>query len=325
LEGKILRRLNLILLTVAVIFFFLILNELGWAKLWDHLRQVGWYWPVLLLPYGLVNWLEAVSWKYILIDLPEKTSLSRLFWLRLGGEALNQLTPTASLGGEPFKAARLRADGVPIDQAAASVVIHKGILVCSLVLYIILGLALAPQYLPAALAHLKFLSLGALGLAAAAGAFVFLQHRGSFSSQGVAFLNRRGWCPKFLQEREGFFANLDASLSSFYREYPGRAALAFSLFFLSWLLHAVEVYLMFWLMGHPISWGLALCLDSLAMLFTALGFFIPAAAGVQEGGNLLLALGFNLGLTLGATFSILRRLREAFWLSLGLLVVWKEK
>ena len=325
MEGYLLRRLNLILLTIAVIFFFWILNEVGWDKLGQHLRQVGWYWPLLLLPYGLVNWLEAVSWKYILIDLPEKTSLARLFWLRLVGEALNQLTPTASLGGEPFKAARLRADGVPIDQAAASVVIHKGILVCSLVLYIIIGLALAPLYLPAALAHLQYLSLGALGLAAAGGAFVFLQHRGSFSSQGVAFLNRRGWCPKFLQDREGFFANLDSSLSSFYREYPRRAALAFSLFFLSWLLHAVEVYLMFWLVGHPISWGLALCLDSLAMLFTALGFFIPAAAGVQEGGNLLLALGFNLGLTLGATFSILRRLREAFWLSLGLLVVWKEK
>jgi uncharacterized protein (TIRG00374 family) len=320
-----LRRFNLILLAIAVIFFFWILNEVGWDKLGQHLRQVGWYWPVLLLPYGLVNWLEAVSWKYILVDLPEKDSLARLFWLRLGGEALNQLTPTASLGGEPFKAARLRADGVPVDQATASVVIHKGILVCSLVLYVILGLALAPLYLPAAVAHFQYLSLAALGLGAAGVAFVFLQRRGSSCSQGVAFLNRRGWCPKFLQEKEGFFANLDSSLSSFYREYPGRAALAFSLFFLSWVLHAVEVYLMFWLMGHPISWGLALCLDSLAMLFTALGFFIPAAAGVQEGGNLLLAMGFNLGLTLGATFSILRRLREAFWLSLGLLVVWREK
>ena len=319
------RRLNLILLGIALIFFVWILNEVGWAKLGQHLRQVGWYWPVLLLPYGLVNLLEAVSWKYILIDLPAKTSLARLFWLRLGGEALNQLTPTASLGGEPFKAARLRADGVPLGQATASVVIHKGILVMSLVLYIILGLALAPQYLPAALAHLKFLSLGALGLAAAGGTFVFLQHRGSSFSQGVGFLDRRGWLPQFLQDKEGFFANLDSSLASFYRENPGRAALAFILFFLSWVLHAVEVYLMFWLMGHPISWGLALCLDSLAMLFTALGFFIPAAAGVQEGGNLLLSLGFNLGLTLGASFSILRRLREAFWLSLGLVVVWREK
>lgn len=319
------RRFNLILLAIAVGFFFWVLNEVGWANVGHYLRQVGWYWPLLLLPYGLVNLLEAVSWKYMIIDLPPTISLSRLFWLRLGGEALNQLTPTASLGGEPFKADRLRTGGVPLDQATASLVIHKGILVLSLVLYIILGLALAPHYLPAALSHLGFLCLGALGLALAAAAFVLLQRRGAFSSQGVHFLQRRGWCPRFLREKEDFFARLDDSLSSFYRQYPIRAALAFVLFFLSWVLHAVEAYLIFWLVGHPISGGLALCLDSLAMLFSAMGFFIPAAAGVQEGGNLLLAMGFNLGLTLGATFSILRRLREAFWLSLGLLVVWREK
>ena len=319
------RRFNLILLAIAVGFFFWVLNEVGWANVGHYLRQVGWYWPLLLLPYGLVNLLEAVSWKYIIIDLPPTISLSRLFWLRLGGEALNQLTPTASLGGEPFKADRLWAAGVPPDQATASVVIHKGILVLSLVLYIIVGLALAPRYLPAALSHLGILSLCTLGLAVGGATFVFLQRRGASCSQGVRFLHRWGWCPRFLQEKEDFFARLDDSLSSFYRKYPGRAVLAFVLFFLSWLLHAAEVYLIFWLVGHPISWGLALCLDSLAMLFSALGFFIPAAAGVQEGGNLLLALGFNLGLTLGATFSILRRLREAFWLSLGLLVVWRER
>ena len=91
------------------------------------------------------------------------------------------------------------------------------------------------------------------------------------------------------------------------------------------MLHSVEVYLMFWLLGNPISWGMAVCLDALAMLFTALGFFIPAAMGVQEGGNILLALGFKLGFDLGAAFSILRRIREAFWLCLGLVVVWREK
>ena len=104
-----------------------------------------------------------------------------------------------------------------------------------------------------------------------------------------------------------------------------RAVCSFFLFFFSWLLHSVEVFIIFWLLGHPISWGLAVCMDSLAMLFTALGFFIPAAMGVQEGGNILLAVGFDLGFDLGAAFSILRRIREAFWLSLGLIVVWREK
>jgi glycosyltransferase 2 family protein len=319
-----LRLVNLILLLIASVFFVWILNEVGWDTLGHYLWKVGWNWPLLLLPYGLVNWLEAWSWQYILVDTPVKTTVSRLFWLRLGGEALNQLTPTASLGGEPFKAARLQADGVPLETASASVVIMKGILVLSLVLYIFVGLALAPVYLPEAAKHMLFLCLAALGLAGAGIIFVIVQRRDPFGNS-FRFLDRRGWLPHFLKDQEGFLADLDTAMSHFYRQYPSRAVLSFFLFFLSWLLHAVEVYLIFWLLGHPISCGMAVCLDALAMLFTALGFFIPAAMGVQEGGNILLALGFKLGFDLGAAFSILRRLREAFWLSLGLVVVWREK
>jgi glycosyltransferase 2 family protein len=318
------RIINLVLLSIAAIFFIWILNEVGWDVLGHYLLQVGWYWPLLLLPYGVVNWLEAWSWKYILVDPPARITVARLFWLRLGGESLNQLTPTASLGGEPFKASRLQAEGVPLEEASASVVIVKGILVLSLVLYIFTGLALAPVYLPQVAKHMLFLCLAAAILAAGGIIFVVVQRRDPCGNS-FRFLSRRGWLPGFLRDQECFLENLDTAMSRFYRQYPSRALLAFSLFFLSWLLHAVEVYLMFWLLGHPISWGLAVCLDSLAMLFTALGFFIPAAMGVQEGGNILLALGFNLGFTLGAAFSILRRIREAFWLSLGLVVVWREK
>ncbi len=43
---------------------------------------------MLLLPYGLVNLLEAISWKYLLLSRDQIPSLHRLFWLRLGGEAV---------------------------------------------------------------------------------------------------------------------------------------------------------------------------------------------------------------------------------------------
>jgi uncharacterized protein (TIRG00374 family) len=183
---------------------------------------------------------------------------------------------------------------------------------------------MAPWFLPEALAHLKPLSLGALALAAGGITFVALQRQNPCGS-GIRVLDRLGWCPGIVKKKESFLNELDASLSRYYREYPRRAVLAFVLFFLSWALHAAEVYLMFWLLGHPISPALAICLDALAMLFTALGFFIPASAGVQEGGNILLALGFDLGVALGVAFSVLRRLREAFWMGLGLVVVWRER
>lgn len=318
------RRLNLILLAIATVFLVWMLNEVGWAKLGRHILQVGYYWPLLLLPYGLVNYLGALSWKYLLLTRETIPSIRRLFFLRLGGEALNQLTPTASMGGEPFKVARLQAAGVPWEEAAASVVIQKGILVMSLVCYIFLALALVPFILPESASHLGLLCLGALVLGGAGLAFVILQSRGP-CAWGINLLKKWGLCPAMLQAKEKELVDLDACLAGFYRQYPGRGLLAFFLFFLSWLLHGVEVYLIFWLLGNPISWGLALCLDALAMLFAGLGFMIPAAIGVQEGGNILLSLGFSLGAALGAAFSILRRLREAFWLSLGLLVAAREK
>jgi len=318
------RKINLILLGLALVFLVWMLHEVGWGTIYQHLLTVGWWWPVLLLPYGLVNWLEAISWDYLLPNPASRPPLALLFRLRLGGEALNTLTPTAGLGGEPFKAARLAASGVPWEEATASVVIHKGIKVFSLVLYVFLGLALAPFLLPVATSLLGLLGLGALLLGGGALAFIFLQGRGP-CGMGLRLLERVGLCPQRLKDKQGELESLDARMAAFYREHPGRGLLSLALFLLAWVMHGVEVYLIFWLLGHPISWALALCLDALAMLFTALGFFIPAALGVQDGGNILLALGFHLGATLGAAFSILRRLREAFWMGIGLLLAAREK
>jgi len=309
---------------LALVFLVWMLHKVGWQTIWQHLLRVGWWWPVLLLPYGVVTWLEAVSWDYLLLSSTHRPSLARLYRLRLSGEALNTMTPTAGLGGEPFKASRLAALGLPWEEATASVVIHKGVAILSLVLYIFLGLGLVPFLLPLDGSLVMFLGLGAFLLAGGALLFVLVQGRGP-CMWSLRLLERIGLCPRRLKDKEEELQSLDAAMASFYREHPGRGLLSLALFLLAWMTHAVEVYLIFWLLGHPISWGVAVCLDALAMLFTAMGFFIPASLGVQDGGNVLLALGFHLGATLGAAFSILRRLREAFWMGLGLLLAFQEK
>jgi glycosyltransferase 2 family protein len=318
------RWLTLILLAVATVFLFWMLDEIGWSNIGRQFLQIGYYWPLVLVPYGLLNILVTLSWSSLLLTAEVRPSLGRLFLLRLAGESLNQLTPTASIGGEPYKAMRLTAAGVPWEEATASVVIQRGILVLGLVTYILLGLALAPFLLRGASSNLEMLGLGALLLGCGGVAFVVLQSRGP-CIMGVRLLERLRLCPARLKAKEPELVKLDAFLADFYREHPRRGLLAFMLVFASWVSQAIEVYLVFWLLGHPISWGLALCLDALIMLFAAAGFMIPASIGVQDGGSVLLSLGFNLGATLGAAVGILRRIREAFWLSLGLLVLAREK
>jgi glycosyltransferase 2 family protein len=318
------RKINLILLGLAFILFIWMLHQVGWPTIWEHLIQIGWWWPLVLLPYGLVNWIEAISWDLLIISPEHRPSLWWLFRLRLAGEALNTLTPTAGLGGEPFKATRLAAAGVSWQEATASVVIHKGITVLSLALYIFLGLALVPLLLTLSTSLVWLLIAGATLMAGAALLFIVLQGRDP-CIQGIRLLERFGLCPRRLKEKEPELALLDAQMAAFYRQHPGRGLMSLALFFLAWMTHSIEVYLIFWLLGHPVSAGLAVCLDALAMLFTAMGFFIPVSLGVQDGGNILLALGFNLGATLGAAFSIIRRLREAFWMGLGLICVAQER
>ncbi len=318
------RRVTLILLVIAALFLFLMLREIGWSKLGYYLRLVGYYWPLILVPYGIINFLGAVSWKVLLLTRETCPGISRLFLLRLAGESLNQLTPTASLGGEPFKALRLSAGGVSWQEATASVVIQKGMMVLSLVLYLIMSLALVPFVFLGDIPHPGLIIMGAIVLAGAGAVFVILQRSRpcvSFISQ----MKKYSLCPAVLISKEAELATLDFYLAEFYRKHSNRCIAAFVLLALAWGLHGVEVYIIFGLLGHPIHWGTALCLDGLAMLFTGLGVVIPASLGVQDGGNILLSLGLKLGAPLGAAFSIIRRLREAFWLLMGLLVAAREK
>ena len=311
-------------MTIAAVFLLMMLRQLDWSNLGGYLIQVGYYWPLLLLPYGLVNVLLALSWSCLLPNKETCPSWGRLFSLRLAGDSLNQLTPTASMGGEPFKVLRLKALGVPWEEATTSVVIQKGITVLSLVLYVFLGLIFAVFILDVSPSKLGILSLTAFVLGGAGLAFLVLQRSGP-CVLGIRILEKCRLCPSKLKAREQELAVLDSCLARFYKQYPVRGCVAFLLFFLSWLCHGCEVYVVFRLLGHPVNLALALCMDALVMLFAASGFMIPASAGVQDGGAILVSLGLNLGATLGAAFAILRRLREASWLSLGLLAAFKER
>jgi len=320
-----LRRINLALLAVASVVLFFMFKRIDWPGLLHSLAQVGLRWPLLLVPYGLTCYCWTLAWRSLLVTGSAPPPLFRLFVLRLAGDSLNQLTPTASLGGEPYKAVRLNADGVPWQEATASLVIQKALLALSLVLYILVSFALIPVALPGISRSLAlFSSLGVLLLAAGVVLFMVLQRRNPCSSL-LRLLRRFGLCPAALSAREAELESFDAFLAAFYRDNPGPMLRALLFFFLGWLSQALEVYLIFWLLGHRVGPDVALCLDALAQLMAGLGFMIPASLGVQDGGNILLSLGFQLGATLGAGFSILRRFREAFWLLLGLLVVAREK
>ncbi len=119
----------------------LLVWNVGISEVASHLRQVGWFAPVVLLPYAAVAVCDARGWAYALPPLAQaqQVPLWRLSLFRLAGEAVNNLTPTANIGGEPLKVYLLRTHGLPTDAGLASVVVAKTALTVSQVIFILLG------------------------------------------------------------------------------------------------------------------------------------------------------------------------------------------
>ncbi|MBI3327923.1 MAG: flippase-like domain-containing protein [Nitrospinae bacterium] len=297
----------------------LLLTQIDLVAVRTHLHEMKWAFPLILLPYGAVYLCDALGWKFA-FGRPPPIPFHTLFLTRMAGEALNNLTPFAYMGGEPVKAHLLTRFQIPMVEGMAAAIIAKLMMSTAQVLFILLGGILATSYLVARLDLLW--ALGGIVIGAGvllAGLWHGLQV--GFFTWVHRLLGR--WnltLPIFERWREPLH-RLDQTIAAFSRHHPRRLLLSFACYTLGWLLGTLEVFTIFYAVGLPIGLPEALAIEAFASVAKGMAFFIPGSLGVQEGGNVLIlgAFGFTSGL--GITFSLLRRVRELVWISVGLLVL----
>ena len=83
----------------------------------------------------------------------------------------------------------------------------------------------------------------------------------------------------------------------------------------------VEVYIALHWLDAGATWTRAAVIEVLSVSFDALLFFVPAKAGTQEGGKVLIFTLLGLDPAKGLTLGIARRLRELTWSMVGLTVL----
>lgn len=314
-------RTNTVLLFLGLALFALLLLKVGPMMVYAHLRSLGWRFLLVLPPYALGYLLHTLGWRATLKERP--LPLSKLFSFRMAGEALNYLTPSASLGGEPVKAYLLKRAGIPLEEGLASVVVAKTAMTAAQLMFTIGGILLALLQTPDPRPQTPLLvSATALALAISfALAFLLvIQRQGLLASllKPVKKLHRiQGW----LKKREEKLLALDRHIGSFYRQKGPSFALSFTLHLAGWIVQGFEVYLLLAFLGIPVPLPTALAIHALSVLAKAAAFFIPGGLGVQEGGNILIFLGFSFSVQMGMTFSLVRRARELLWAAFGLLAL----
>jgi hypothetical protein len=309
--------LNLLLTILGGVIVVGLLLGLGLGKVLEHLRKIGPGWFFIIGQEILPILANTAGWNYAFAPQQRTVRFGNLLRMRLAGDSLNYLVPSATLGGEIWRVNSLRRDAsVPVG--AASVALAKFNQFLGQALFIALGLSLAAPFAPLKPELIPWL-WGALAGCLLLLGMIFVALRRCLFGKMADIL--RAWLPSRLasylpgdriEEMDGYIA---ASLSR------GRTAFwaSTALFALGWALGSVEVFLIFHFLGLPINVATAVTVETLSIFLDLVLFFMPAKLGTQEGGKVLIFLSLGLSPVAGLSFGVIRRVRELAWAGIGLI------
>jgi uncharacterized membrane protein YbhN (UPF0104 family) len=292
----------------------------GLGILIQDLRLIGWWLAVILLVESLGVGLNTLGWAFAFPRGERAVGARRLLAARLAGDAINYLTPTATVGGELLRVRLLRED-VPAGLRWASVSAAKVGQTVAQAVFILLGLALVlPRFaeLSPWLGASRSVSVALAGVAVVtAVTFVWTVGRGFWATiRGVLDRARLGRVIHGSWTETG--RDVDAALG---RLGPWRTAASLGCFVLGWAVGAVEIGLILFCVGDAVDWRTALALETGSVLVDGILFFVPAKVGTQEGGKVVLFAALGLNPARGLTVGVVRRIRELAYAGLGLIAL----
>lgn len=314
------KKIKILFFTIGIILFMYLIYKIGIEKIHKDIISMGYKFPLIFLPCVLIFYFDTLGWQYSFGKFLHGMRMSVLYPVRWAGEAINVITPTASLGGEPVKAYLLNQYGVPMRDGLASVVVSKTIMVMAQILFIIIGSVVAVYYLSPA--RLFTLSLAAIIITSIVVVFsLYLwQKKGLFTSV-INLLERFKIRVPYLMRNREKVESLDRKIRYFYNHQRKRFCISFLYYFLSWASGVLEVYVILVLMGNKIGLAQALIVETTIQSIKSFVFFIPGGLGVLEGGGILIFSALGFGPETGLSYSIFRRVRELGWAGVGFIIL----
>ncbi len=274
----------------------------------------------VLATFGIAMVSDVVAWALMFRSAVLSTAWTIKLWLVvMVGEAFNMLAPLGAFGGEPFKALLLKRHyDISYTEGTASLVLIQTVNSLAQVPFAIVGAALMlhADILPDAL---ETGIVAATAFVTAFMVFVYFALHYRLLAKLPAHMENAESATK-LKEAIAFLTGIEERLFHFVRNTPGRSASALLFAFLSWVLGAVEIYLVFEFLDAPISFADAWIIETVIVLVRSATFFVPAHIGVQDGALTMVGNALAGSNEIGLAVALIRRGRELFWAGIGLLI-----
>jgi glycosyltransferase 2 family protein len=276
------------------------------------LVQVGWGIVLVVGQETVAHLLNALGWRFAFTrDEAAAFPFGELFRLRVAGDAINYLTPSATVAGEFARAAMLSArHGATVR--AGSVVVAKSAQTLGQAVFVAAGFFLVGTRLvvgaPRASPRFWLVAGGPLLILAILVYRATVQH-----------------APGLLEPARARLRAVADRLREFIRDHPARVVLSTLMFVLAYAWGAFEAYWICHFLGIPVSVFTALSIEVLSVAVDGLLFMVPAKIGTQEGGKMAIFATLGLPPSLGFAFGVVRHVRELTWAGLGVLLCWSHR
>jgi uncharacterized protein (TIRG00374 family) len=331
-SGKLFTTLRWAAFAACVLLFVHALAKTDLASAWERIRAIGPIAVIVALPFPAALAMDAWAWQGLHAALGRKVSWFVLFKVRIATEAVTNSAPAGPIWSDAISPLLVsRRTGIPaVDVFAAStakrwtvVRMHStyvalctafgasAVMVVSRSLFgsdILLVLVLCASL------GLMLLSIGIEAIAA----------RGQVAGRLSGALGKARFrrVKIWIEERHHHFARADEQLAHLSKDRLAGVTAAWRMLGL-WLIEGFESYVIFRLLGAQMTLVEIFAFDAMLSVVRSSAMFAPAGIGVQDVGYLavLQAYGVPDAASIGPAFIVLKRLKEAFWIVIGFVML----
>ena len=312
---------SLLFPVLGLVLLAFILRETDMTQLRSHIEAVGWttFGEICLL-FLVYFAADVINWQAALPQVPRTPRwFGRLWLVRMIGDAYNNVTPTAALGGEPIKAWLMkRRYGVAWRDTGTGIVIARTSTMFALIVFVAIGVILAWRR-PDLDSTQQRLALATLLIVVAGTAAIFFAQYFKLSTRVARALGATRWGARLVRAI-ATVEDIDRQLTGYYREHRYALVVSIVAAWLAWVLGALEAWVILHALGANLSFADVWIMEAFVQSVRATSFFIPAALGTQEAAMVVMIHWLSGAPSVGIATALVRRARELLWIVASLLL-----
>jgi hypothetical protein len=306
--------ISLVAIAAGLVLFVVTMLGIDRTETMLEVRSLGLALPLVLLPSAGWHLLRAAGW-YVCFPPEDRPTYWRVFRVRLAADGVGYFT-IRGVASEPLRVVLLMGRVSPVVSAAASVLERTAMGIMSVVgVGVFAAFAVSSDMLPSGWQGV-FRGIAITAAVVLFFSFLFLRRTGRYFGPLIeAIYGRTGWrwaggrTVRAISAVEDLFLKLA-------RQDHRRIQLLVLLSVACYWLMALEVFLVFWAIGQPISLWLGTIVETFTRSASVAGGAIPGNLGALEASNV--AVVKALGLVGGGTLALFRRFRSLLFATLGL-------